>query len=511
MKKQTIWLLVIIMTLTFSGLIYVQFLYMTRMVSMRNDQFDEGARHSLYAVSTMLEQEEARHFLKESIMNVQTSEPQATEQSTEVMSMSFTTQSGLRGDLTLEGEPGQLSTVATHSDNPLLRRPLQAQLNGQYMYQKRLVDEVVLNIMTHSVNRPITDRADSASVSKFLRYELDNNGLRIPFEFAITNRSNAVIYRSSGFPRESWRALSSNPAVYTQTIFPNDPANKLYFLNVYFPTKQSYIFSSIRFMLPAMAFTLILMLIFIYCVVVAFRQKRVNEMKNDFINNMTHELKTPISSISLAGQMLSDPSVRKSETMMRHITEVITDETKRLQFLVEKVLQTSLYYNQKAALHIVDVDANKAISNIVHNFKLKVEKFGGSISSELTAPHTIVNVDEMHFTNVIFNLLDNAVKYRSEERPLLLKVSTADIGNHQLRIVVSDNGRGIRKDDLRKIFDKFYRVSTGARHDVKGFGLGLAYVRKMVSEFQGSITVESEFGVGTKFLITLPLAEGSGE
>jgi signal transduction histidine kinase len=264
-------------------------------------------------------------------------------------------------------------------------------------------------------------------------------------------------------------------------------------------------------MLPAMAFTLILMLIFIYCVVVAFRQKRVNEMKNDFINNMTHELKTPISSISLAGQMLSDPSVRKSETMMRHITEVITDETKRLQFLVEKVLQTSLYYNQKAALHIVDVDANKAISNIVHNFKLKVEKFGGSISSELTAPHTIVNVDEMHFTNVIFNLLDNAVKYRSEERPLLLKVSTADIGNHQLRIVVSDNGRGIRKDDLRKIFDKFYRVSTGARHDVKGFGLGLAYVRKMVSEFQGSITVESEFGVGTKFLITLPLAEGSGE
>ncbi len=166
-----------------------------------------------------------------------------------------------------------------------------------------------------------------------------------------------------------------------------------------------------------------------------------------------------------------------------------------------------MFDRQKATLKIQEIDANTAIFNIVNTFKLKVEKYGGSIEANLDAMDAIVDVDEMHFTNVIFNLLDNAVKYRSEERPLKLHVTSRDLSGERLEITIADNGIGIRRDDLKKIFEKFYRVSTGNRHDVKGFGLGLAYVKKMVTELGGDITVESEFNSGTKFIIILPLSK----
>ena len=228
-------------------------------------------------------------------------------------------------------------------------------------------------------------------------------------------------------------------------------------------------------------------------------------MKNDFINNMTHEFKTPISTISLAAQMLNDDAVRKSPAMLQHISTVINDETKRLRFQVEKVLQMSMFDHQKSTLKLTDIDANAVIANIVQTHKIKVEKYGGRIETYLDAENALVNVDEMHFTNVIFNLLDNAVKYRKEDTPLFLEVRTRDLPNERLEITIADNGIGIKKDDLKKIFDKFYRVSTGNRHDVKGFGLGLAYVHKMITELKGEIHAESEFGQGSKFIITLPL------
>ena len=228
-------------------------------------------------------------------------------------------------------------------------------------------------------------------------------------------------------------------------------------------------------------------------------------MKNDFINNMTHEFKTPISTISLAAQMLNDDSVRKSPTMLQHISTVINDETKRLRFQVEKVLQMSMFDRQKATLKLQEIDATTVIENVVHTYKIKVEKFGGHIETELNAEDSIVNVDEMHFTNVIFNLLDNALKYRRDEVPLNLKISTRNLQDEKLEIKISDNVIGIKKEDLKKIFEKFYRVSTGNRHDVKGFGLGLAYVHKMITELKGEIRVESELGVGSDFIITLPL------
>ena len=408
----------------------------------------------------------------------------------------FTTSEGINYDLQLKMD------IDRRQATPSMRE----QMRGKYLYQKGLLEEVILSIINQSSNRPISERADSAEVARYLRSELENNGLTLPFEFAVVNRVGAYVYKSEGFSP----TVKDKSSMFVQSLFPNDPKNKKYYLKVYFPTKNDYIFDSIRFMIPSFIFTFILLVTFVCTIILAFRQKKLTEMKNDFINNMTHEFKTPISTISLAAQMLNDNAVLKSPSMLSHISTVINDETKRLRFQVEKVLQMSMFDRQKSTLRLQDVEANQLIAGIASTFKLKVEKYGGRIATNLTAEKDTINVDEMHFTNVIFNLLDNAVKYRREDVPLELTVSTRDIRWHNapaLQITVSDNGIGIRREDVKKIFEKFFRVSTGNRHDVKGFGLGLAYVKKMVGELGGDISVDSEINVGTKFIITLPITQ----
>ncbi len=503
MKKATIWFLTIIMALTFSGLLYIQIMYMKNMVRMRDDQFAEGVRRSLYSVSTALEQDETRHFLEEDALAIEQSLYNQIDKNNRngigSFNYSFTTPDGLEANLTIQGDFKSLPKLNGNIPSDRFRT-MQETIRGQYLYQRGLLNEVIFNILSQSSNRPIRERADSAVVDGYLRTEFDNNGLNLPFEYAVVNRGGGIVYKSAGYDAANVNSNSS----FVQVLFPNDPASRI---KVYFPTKKDYIMSSIKFMIPSFIFTFILLIVFLYTIIVAFRQKRLTEMKNDFINNMTHEFKTPISSISLAAQMLNDDSVRKSPAMMQHISTVINDETKRLRFQVEKVLQMSMFDRQKATLRLQDVDANKAIANIVSTFKLKVERYGGQIISSLEATDSTVEVDEMHFTNVIFNLLDNAVKYRKEDEPLMLKVSTQDISGERLEIRISDNGIGLRKEDMKKIFEKFYRVSTGNRHDVKGFGLGLAYVNKMIKELKGDIRVESEFGIGTTFIIILPLTK----
>lgn len=471
------------MAITFASLIYIQFMFTRDMMRMREDQFSEIVKRSLFIVSNKLQQDEARHFMEESLANV--------------------LQSNEENNI-LEK---QATTVSQASMKHIQHYGVTSspQFQDHYLYHKGLMNAVIADLIAQANIRPITQRADSTIVSNMLTDVFERNGISIPFEFAVTNRFQSIIYRSTGFPIQSANTMKENTDMYSQVLFPHDPANRLTYLNVYFPTKRAYLVSSVRYMIPIMIVTFIMLLIFIYVVSTAFKQKKVNEIKNDFINNMTHELKTPISSISLAGQMLADPAVRKSDAMMKHVTDVINDDTKRLRFLVETVLQMSLYYEKSSVLNFTDIDSHAALSSICNTFKLKTERYGGKIVTDLSAKRTLIQVDEMHFTNVIFNLLDNAVKYRKKDSPLLLTIATSNPTSKKIRISITDTGIGIKKDNLNKIFDKFFRVNTGNRHDVKGFGLGLAYVKKMITDFEGEITVESELGKGTTFHITLPL------
>ena len=320
----------------------------------------------------------------------------------------------------------------------------------------------------------------------------------MPYHFRVETSDGREVYRCPEYSAEG------EEYYYQQTLFNNDPSSKKGVVKIHFPDMSSYIFSSVRFMIPAVVFTVFLLLTFLFTIVVIFRQKRLTEIKNDFINNMTHELKTPIASISLAAQMMNDDSVTKSEQMTKHLSGVISDESKRLRFLVEKVLQMSMFDKKSIVFKKKELDLNEMIENIAQSFSLRVEHTGGKIYTEIEAVDSALFVDEVHFQNAITNLMDNAVKYRKPEEPLDIYIKTWN-DKDRLCFSIRDTGQGIKKENVKKIFDKFYRVHTGNVHDVKGFGLGLAYVKKIINLHEGEIKCESELGKGTTFTVSLPV------
>lgn len=517
MRKSTIWLLTMVMVFAFAGLLYLQISYITNITKMRSEQFNEIVKKSLLQVSRYLEMEEANRYLEEDIQrNQQTgiAYPLSSQPRTNIseiigklqyefkdadgtvhnieLSSSVTGKNKIEPYSSLSKSQPEHSIVATSQE---LRRTYAR----RYMYQRELLTEVVTSMLISANLKPIEERVDFKQLRNHLYTEFVNNGLNIPFIFTIIDKDRTV-YQSG----EIQQNVSASDMI-TQVLFPNDPPSRQNWLRVYFPTKQDYIKGQVKFLVPSFIFSLLLLVTFTFTLFIIFRQKKLSEMKNDFVNNMTHELKTPVSTISLASQMLKDTDINKSPEVFKHITGVINDETKRLNFLVEKVLQMSLFERQRATLKLKEMDANDLVANIANTFILKVEKYGGTLDIDLRAEDSTIYADEMHITNVLFNLMDNAVKYRRQDVPLKLMSRTWN-DNGKLLISVEDNGIGIKKEHIKKVFERFYRIPTGNVHDVKGFGLGLAYVRKILEDHKGAIRAEHGSGnVGTKFIITLPL------
>ena len=495
------------MGLSFLSLLYLQISYIEEMVKMRNEQFDESVKRALMAASKDVESAEVERWLREDISEA---EKQAWEQSSQSMKVQqkFMITSPDGSKITTwqsysNAQPSPLPRAMISRKHgtktiPQTSRSLADLIKKRYIYQKGVLDEVVWQMLYHASNRPIEERVNFKSLDEYIQSGLVDNGVDLKYHFKVVDWDGKEVYRCSDYNAEG------SEASYTQPLFLNDPPARMSIVNVHFPGKQDYIFSSVSFMIPSLIFTFVLLITFIFTIYIVFRQKKLTEMKNDFINNMTHEFKTPISTISLAAQMLKDPSVGKSPAMFQHISGVINDETKRLRFQVEKVLQMSMFDRQKATLKMKELDVNELIAGVVHTFALKVERYNGTIDTGLEAEDSVIEADEMHLTNVVFNLMDNAVKYKRPDVDLQLLVKTWNEPG-KLMISIQDNGIGIKKENLKKIFEKFYRVHTGNLHDVKGFGLGLAYVKKIISDHRGSIRAESELNVGTKFIIALPL------
>ena len=513
MKKSTIWILGIVMGLSFLSLLYLQVSYIEEMVKMRREQFEESVQRSLDQACRNIELMETKNYLEadaaatekaaQKIREVNASDNAHVSDDEVVQYTQRYSVSSSGGVSRFEWEVMKIQPnvpkpiISTGKNIPQTSRTLREILKDRYVHQRALLDEVVYNILHTASDKPLKQRVNFKQLDAFLISELRNNGIDIPYHFSVTDRMGTMIYHCSDYVPDGSEAL------FSHVLFKNDPPQRMGMVNVHFPTLDSYIFSSVRFMIPSVVFTLVLLVTFVFTIYIIFRQKKLTEIKNDFINNMTHEFKTPISTISLAAQMLQDPSVGKSPAMFKHISGVINDETKRLRFQVEKVLQMSMFERQKATLKMKEVNANDLIAGVVNTFALKAEKNNGSITTRLDAECPWIFVDEMHFTNVVFNLLDNAVKYKKTDGELQLDVCTWNESG-KLYISIQDNGIGIKKENLKKIFDKFYRVHTGNLHDVKGFGLGLAYVKKIIQDHKGTIRAESELNVGTKFIIVLP-------
>ncbi len=489
MKKSTIWTVAVVMGVSFLALLYLQTRYFEEVIDMRKEQFDAAVARSLYLTARNLELEETKKGLEAEMRNRQGSAESDSAAAPAGQDTAHTALPPVGRKRYFLKAPGTVSFPDALRDS--VRR--------RYIYQRDLLSEVVCSILYKAGDKPLAERVDFRALDSSLRSALRANGVTIDYHFYVTTSDGRRVYSCPEYDARGDRFT------YRQILYPNDPAEQTGLLYIHFPDLPNYIFSSVRFMLPALVFTLVLLVVFVFTIYTIFRQKKLSEIKNDFINNMTHEFKTPISTISLAAQMLRDPSVGKNEKIFEHISGVIVEETKRLRFQVEKVLQMSMFDRKAATFKRRETDANALIQDTVNTFRLKVEASGGQLDATLGAERATIFVDEMHFTNVVFNLMDNAVKYRSEERPLRISVTTRNEGG-KLLITVSDNGIGIRRDDLKKIFDKFYRVHTGNRHDVKGFGLGLAYVMNVVRAHGGRIHAESDFGRGTSFVITMPLA-----
>ena len=517
MKKATIWLIAIVMGLSFLVLLFMQLKYIEAMVQMKKEQFDESVNKALYQASRNLELNETLRYLERDVNASERSEHAKASMpgggdDNGAMDVRHSHQYAVPGRggagyssfelKTISMKPSSMpKAMILRSDKNSISEATKSMreiVKNRYIYQKALLDEVVYSILYTASDKPLRERINFKMLDQDIKTELMNNGIDIPYHFTVSTQDGREVYRCPDYTEEG------EDYTYSQVLFRNDPSNKMGVVKIHFPDMSSYIFSGVRFMIPSVAFTIVLLVTFIFTIVVIFRQKRYTEIKNDFINNMTHELKTPISSISLAAQMLNDEAVTKSPIMMKHLGGVINDESKRLRFLVEKVLQMSMFDRKKAIFKKKELNLNDLVESVANTFTLRVEHTGGHITTELDATEPTIYVDEMHFTNVIFNLLDNAVKYRDPDRPVELAVKTWN-DKEKLYFSVKDNGVGIKKENLKKIFEKFYRVHTGNVHDVKGFGLGLAYVKKMVDLHKGEIHVESERGKGTKFIISLPI------
>jgi len=372
---------------------------------------------------------------------------------------------------------------------------LRQQKYTQILHTKEIIEELLSTWVPDIHYKNIRDRVNFDNFQLLLEEYLTENGINDEFVFFITDEKGIPIYGK--------QVDTHNLKIYSQKLFPNEVFNP-YFINIYFPKKEFFSFDAAYLLIPSTTITLLLFLAFVCIIIVLIYQKKLSKTKNDFINNLTHELKTPISSISLAAQLMRDNSFEKTPQMLQRISNILTEETKRLSFQVEKVLQLSALDKEKLPMDFKSIEVNNIIRTIVDNFSLRIESCQGKLLTYFDANNSFAMIDELHFTNVIYNLIDNALKYRNSNRNLIVKVKTWNKGKW-LYISVEDNGIGIRKNELKFVFDRFYRATTGNLHDIKGFGLGLSYVKKIISIHQGSIAVESEFGIGTKFTIAIPI------
>ncbi len=345
--------------------------------------------------------------------------------------------------------------------------------------------------------KPIAERVNPIVLERAISKSLEEKGIHLKYDYCLQQGSDCTYSNCNNDP-----ALLYTP--YRKEIYRNALYHKPAELKVYFPQKRNHILGSSMAMLgSSLLFNLIIILIFAYTMHTIIRQKKLSDMKTDFINNMTHELKTPISTIKLACEMLTDNNLPKTEQRIDRYAHIIRDENERLQNHVEKVLQYARLEKSDIKFNMETIDMHQVLNEAMQKISLQINKQNGKLEANLNAGAYVVSGDRLHLTNVVYNLLDNAIKY-SKDAPNI-KVSTWGTPE-SLVISIEDNGIGMSKDTVKKIFDKFYRVPTGNIHNVKGFGLGLSYVKLMVEAHNGSIQATSKLNKGSVFEISLPLS-----
>ena len=356
---------------------------------------------------------------------------------------------------------------------------------------------IVLNEL-FSKERKLENRIDQSQLQSLLTSSLQNQGIDIDFNYSVVDgEKHKVILTNTKENLDEVIKSEFRTNLFTRDIIPTEN-----YLAVYFPDQQTFLIGKIWLSLASsILLVLVIIAIFGYALYTILSQKKISEIKNDFINNMTHEFKTPISTVSLACEALQDEDVKKNETFLKRYISIIDAENKRLGLQVEKVLQMATLGKKDFKLKLEKLDVHDVIDRALGNINIQIEKRNGVIKKKLVASRKEVIADEVHLTNIIYNLLDNANKYSQENPQITIATKNKNGG---IVVLVSDKGIGMSREVMSRIFEKFYRVPTGNLHDVKGFGLGLTYVKTMLDALGGSIGVKSDIAKGSTFEIYLP-------
>jgi two-component system phosphate regulon sensor histidine kinase PhoR len=364
-----------------------------------------------------------------------------------------------------------------------------------------------------NTNMPVEERVDAAELTQYLRQELYDNGISTNFEYGVFSRqTNAYAIHDGIYLAPPGRAGAQQPSYpnlthtpYRINLFGDTEQDAPAELHVFFPAKSDVLWSDLWLnFLGAFLCAAIILACFGYTVWVIFHQKKISEMKTDFINNMTHEFKTPIATISLAADSITSARIASDPEKVSRFANIIKQENKRMNSQVEKVLQMAQIDKHEFKLRLTDVDLHEVITHAIDNISLQVEKRAGVAEAELLAENPIVEGDLTHISNMVNNLLDNANKYSPDQPHITVITHNRPKG---VEVQVKDQGMGMSKEARKHIFDSFYRVHTGDRHDVKGFGLGLSYVKAMITAHHGTVEVDSEPGKGSTFTLFFPFKQ----
>lgn len=363
----------------------------------------------------------------------------------------------------------------------------------KFLKRTFIVSDIFEDLFNFSHYIPLEERIDTNLLDSIINKELLNKNIDLDYEYGVfSSIDEKFIYEKTG---KHTMSLIDNGQAFL--LYPSDFFTIPNYLFIYFPNRQVYLFKQMSTTLIISFFLITaIFVVFLYVLISFFRQKKLVIMRNDFINNMTHEFKTPISTIGLACEAIQDKSVNKNNKLSKSYVDIISKENIRLGSMAEKILQTVIIDKGQLKLKLEVVDVHDVINKTINNINLQIEQNRGKITTELNAEKNTVLADKLHFSNVIYGLLDNANKYTKKNPEILIKTYN---DKDSVAIEISDNGIGILKKHQKKIFEKLYRVPQGNIHDVKGFGLGLSYVKAIVEMHKGKISLDSEPGNGSTF------------
>jgi two-component system phosphate regulon sensor histidine kinase PhoR len=491
MSKAKIWTIVAVMSVALVGIAAMEFTWIKSMIELNIEHFDESVFSALNATSDRLEKLESL-------------DAYVNGYSIDYFERSFG-DSGNKSNLALATQRTEnIGAVPGHKHNCTCRQCYNSRMDNWQQYMK---------YSERALDAPLESRLDPAVLDTILRQELADRGLKSGYSYGIFSkqRRNFIIIDGNYIVGdqgpidlvdeldEESSLGNSEYAVYLYDDIALQPPG---LLMIHFPGQSRIVMGPVWLTILLSGLLLCVVLgCFAYSIFIIFRQKKLSTMKNDFISNMTHEFKTPIATISLAADSITNPKVSGSQEKLERFAGIIRQENNRMHRQVEKVLQAAQIDRKEFKLKPISVDLNELLAEAVTHMGLQVEKLDGKIETSLVATNSVVVADRTHLSNILHNLMDNAIKY-SENAPFI-KVRTEDTKTG-VKVSISDHGIGMTKEDQNQIFEKFFRVHTGNRHDVKGFGLGLSYVKAIVDAHGGKVTVDSKLGEGSTFSVEFP-------